>query len=132
MPVAFWFKTRMSVVWLDYSRPYRSDLLRLLAVGWLCGLWRREAVTPVQLQTQLTEHCGCPAPQPLPEVAISLWTLLLALGAAALAGLIVGAALGGAVATLSIRFGQPVPDGRATRKVRGAVTPSQLRELREE
>ena len=122
----------MSVGWVGLLSAISGDLLRVLAVGWLCGLWRREAVTPVQLQTQFTEHCGCPAPLPLPEVAISLWTLLLALGAAALAGLVVGAVLGGTVATWSIRFGRPEPDSRAPRKVRGAVTPSQLRELREE
>ena len=122
----------MSVVWLSLLSAISADLLRVLAIGWLCGLGRREAVTPVQLQTQLTEHCGCPAPQPLPEVAISLWTLLMALGGAALAGLVVGAVLGGTVATWSIRFGSPAQDSRAVRKSRGAVTPSQLRELREE
>jgi len=122
----------MSVVWLSLLSAISTDLLRVLAIGWLCGVWRREAVTPVQLQTQLTEHCGCPPPQPFPEVAISLWTLLLALGTAALAGLIVGAALGGTVATWSIRYGSAAPDSRSAPKGRGAVTPSQLRELREE
>ena len=122
----------MSVEWLSLLSAIGADLLKVLAIGWLYGLGRREAVTPVQLQTQLTEHCGCPAPQPLPEVGISLWTLLVALGAAALFGLVVGAVLGGTVATWSIRFGQPPQEARAARKIRGAVTPSQLRDLREE
>ena len=122
----------MSVVWLSLLSAISADLLRVLAIGWLCGLRRREAVTPVQLQSQLTEHCGCPAPLPLPEVAISLWTLLIALGAASLAGLVVGAVLGGTVATWSIRFSSLAQDSRAARKSRGAITPSQLRELREE